>query len=156
MITKCFNSNKSKDSIEIIYFKKSHKSDLNIKMVDSVYNHAKIIEDMLNYLKNNGIQWICVNINNNKNPIIPENTVYFKHDKSNRICCHIVGFNKFYFKNIMQMVTPNDIYVDKNANVINNGWTVVIDKKKLKMQKYDNIKKDVDSLIKDLNKILDE
>ncbi len=151
MIKQEFSSEKSKDSLEISYFKKSHKSNLHIKLIDDVSAHIELLGDMLTFLKNNGIQWVCVSLHGE--PDYPDNTVSFKHEKTGRICCHVEGFEDFYLKNLLKMIKVNNVYSDPNANKKEGGWTVVMDKKKLKHQKFNKIKEDVNALIGNWNEL---
>ena len=140
MIRQTFNSDESKDSIEVSYFKKSHKSNLDIKVLDNVTHHTKLIEELLIFLKNNGIQWVCVSLN--ASPVIPENTLFFKHEKQERICCHVEGFENFYYRNLLSIVSKKDIILDAEPDLKKNkGWVVVQNKNKIRGSRYSSIKK---------------
>lgn len=146
MIKQTFNSEGSKDSIEVSYFKKSHKSNLDVYVLDDVIQHTKLIEDIVANLKNNGIQWICVSLNSS--PIIPENTLFFKHEKQERICCHVEGFENFYYRNLLSIVDRKRINLDVEDNLkATKGWVVVQEKKKTRKNRYNSIKKEIETVI---------
>lgn len=149
MIRQTFSSDKSKDSIEVSYFKKSHKSNLDVHVLNNVTEHAKLIDDILTNLKNNGIQWICVSLNSD--PIIPENTLSFKHEKQDRICCHVEGFENFYYRNLLSIVNKKNIVLNSEPDLKNTkGWIIVQDKSKIRKNRYNKIKEEIDSIIKNL------
>lgn len=147
MIRQKFKSDVSNDIIDISYFKKSHKCNLDVTMIDDISQHVTLLNTTITCLKDLGIQWICIMVGSSE-PIIPENTLFFKHDKLNRICCHIEGFETFYFKNLMYIAKQKNIYID-TKNVQQNGWTVVgkNSKKKIYKDKLNSIKKDIDKII---------
>ncbi len=150
MIVKEFTSNNTKDTIEFQYFKKSHKANMYIKLVDDVSENIKLLGEAMTFLKNNGFQWICVNLKDE--PKIPENTVWFKHEKSGNICCHIEDFDDFYLKNFMSMINFNQIYLGANKTAtFDGGWTLVVDKKKLRKNKMDKIGNEINALIGNWN-----
>ena len=147
MLKSTFTSESSKDRIEVGYFKKSHKSNLDILMFDDVNKHLELVNDAMTYLKNNGIQWICVPLRSE--PVIPENTLFFKHEKFNRICCHIEGFETFYVMNLVTLIDMNKVHVDSPEQ--KGGWVVVQDKKKPLKTKVANIKKEIAELVSKMN-----
>ena len=149
MIKQNFLSEKSNDSINISYFKKSHKSNLDVMVLDNVTQHMELLTDVTTFLKDNGIQWICIPIT--ADPVIPENTLFFKHEKFNRICCHIEGFETFYVKNLLSMIDVNKVYMDTNQTKPKNGWVIVQDKKKLKRIRFNAIKQDIENLIAEMD-----
>lgn len=147
MIKSTFSSDESKDRLDVAYFKKSHKSNLDIVMFDDVTKHLEILNDAMTYLKNNGIQWICVPLRSE--PVIPENTLFFKHEKFNRICCHIEGFENFYIMNLATLIDTNKVHVDSPEQ--KGGWVIVQDKKKPLKDKVAKIKKEIAELVAKIN-----
>lgn len=147
MIKTTLKSEISKDEIDISFFKKSHKSNLDIIMVDNLDQHIQLINNAIADLKNNGIQWICIYLKTSPN--IPENTLFFKHDKFNRICCHIEGFENFYLMNLSTLINYNNVYIE--SNIQKNGWIVVQDKKKPLVNKINNLKKEIANMITKMN-----
>lgn len=147
MIKCTFSSETSKDRLEVGYFKKSHKSNLDILIFDDVTKHMDIVNDAITYLKNNGIQWICLPLRSE--PVIPENTLFFKHDKFNRICCHIEGFENFYIMNLSSLIDIHKVHVESQEQ--KGGWVVVGDKKKPLKTKIANIKKEIADLVSKMN-----
>ena len=149
MIRQTFISEDSKDSIEVSYFKKSHKSNLDVHYLDDVVQHTKLIDDLLTNLKNNGIQWICVELHSS--PVIPENTLFFKHEKQDRICCHVEGFENFYYRNLLSIVNKKNINLDIEEDLKDTkGWTVVKNKKNIRKNRYNIIKKEIETIVANL------
>ena len=149
MINKYFHSTNTKDQIEITYFKKSHKSNLHIKTIEDVSENIKLVGDAILFLKNNGIQWICVALNNH--PKIPENAVWFKHEKTGNICCHVEDFENFYLQNLINVININHIHINATTDLDDNGWTLVVDKRKLRKNKLQKIKTDINNLVTNWN-----
>ena len=147
IVEKTFSSEKSKDSINVTYFKKSHKSNLDVVMFDDIVEHMGLLGEVITYLKNNGIQWICVPIRSD--PVIPENTLFFKHEKFNRICCHVEGFENFYIMNLSSSLDMNKVYVESREQA--GGWKVVQDRRKPIRTKLANIKRDIADMITKMN-----
>jgi len=116
-------------------------------MFDDVTKHMDIVNDAITYLKNNGIQWICIPLRSE--PVIPENTLFFKHDKFNRICCHIEGFENFYIMNLSSLIDMHKVHVESQEQ--KGGWVVVGDKKKPLKTKIANIKKEIADLVSKMN-----
>jgi hypothetical protein len=142
MNTRDYKSDESNDHIRAMYFSKSHKTNLYIETFDQLVENIKLIDVMVNELKNENIKWICVKVIGD--PIIPENTVWFCNKKNKKISCHIEDFKKFYFKNISSMIKPSMMCVE--IPVCEDGWSVVVDKKKLKRNKFNDIKKNIEHL----------
>lgn len=147
MIKTTLKSEISKDEIDISFFKKSHKSNLDIIMIDNLDQHIQLINNTIVDLKNNGIQWICIYLKTSPN--IPENTLFFKHDKFNRICCHIEGFENFYLMNLSTLINHNNVYIE--SDIQKNGWTIVQNKKKPLVSKINNLKKEIANMITKMN-----
>jgi hypothetical protein len=148
MIRQIFSSDRSKDSIEINYLPKFHKSSLNILTIDKINAHIELLGNVITFLKNNSIQWVAVPVH--KNPIYPENIVYYINDKTNKICCHIEDFENFYLKNLAKMIKFTNICISKNTD-ITDGWSTVTNKNKQQEDKYNQIKQEITTLMSNWN-----
>lgn len=150
MLKRNFTSSKSSDVIEVIYFKKSYQSNLTIKLFDDFFEHLKLINNIIVYLQDNDIKWICLQLANNFK--VPQNTIWFKHNKTGNICCHIEDFEQFYLQNMDKAIKLNSIYIDiLPSKQDNDGWTTVVNKKKLRKNKFNTIKDHIHSLTGDWN-----
>lgn len=143
MINKTFRSDQSRDSVDISYFPKSHKSNFFLKQFDDFDEHIKLIGRVIKYLKENDIKWVCLEIDTD--PKIPSNTVWFRHEKSGNVCCHIEDFEKFYLKNMESIIKINTVYVDPNP-VTEDGWNMVVNPKKMKKEKLRSINQQIKAL----------
>ena len=148
MLKRDFSSKITMDKIEISYFKKSHKSDFKIKTIDDVYENIKLIGLMIEYSRQNDIKWICVNLTNE--PKIPENTVWFKHEQTGNICCHIEDFEKFYIENMCDIIKRANIYYEQSKKQERvDGWIVVKHRKNGKKIKLNKLLNDIKTLTSD-------
>ena len=150
MIKKTFDSKITNDSIEINHNRKSQYANFNLVKFDQVADNLKLIVEAVEYLKNLGIMWIIMNIKFKFE--VPSNTVWFKNNKDGTINCHIEDFEKFYFKNMSNFVKINNIYIEDMVD--NDGWTVVVDKKKLKKERIEEIKTEIEAMVGDWNNLI--
>jgi hypothetical protein len=151
MITKTFvpisqDTQNTKDIIEVSYHFKSHNATLIIKQIDNIYQHIDLIKKAINYLKENDIKWIIMDIKFKFN--IPENTVWFKNKHTNAVHCHVQDFEKFYLQNLSNFVKISPIFINSTNNNDNDGWITVIDKKKAKRNKIAELNRDITKLFK--------
>jgi len=139
-----YKSDSSKDIIHIKYNVKNHKGALFIKQYDNYLENIKLINSMITYLRANNIKWIVLNCKSN-NLKIPQNTMWYKHKSNNSIHCHIEDFDKFYMNNMDKIIKYSDIYVP-DVEIV-KGWTVIIDKKKIRKEKMKHIKEKMDEIV---------
>jgi len=144
-----FESEHSNDSLKIKVINRSHKAEFEISKFDDLNENMKLLGNVLEYLKNNDIKWIIVEYN--KSYTFPVNTI-FKINPNNKLLCHIEDFEKFYVENISKMLKMRNIHVG-STDEKNNGWTLVINKKKEKQKKIIDIDKEIKSLTSDWNKL---
>ena len=143
IIKKQFKSDTNKDCIEIIYFAKSHKATIYIKQFDELTENIKLIGKLIEELKKMDIKWLCTKIFGK--PYTPENTVWFENKKNGDICCHIEDFEKFYLKNILNIIKLNTVHVEEKKTT-EDGWIKITNKKTLKKQKMNEVKNQVGTL----------
>lgn len=154
LITQTISSVISKDSIIIKRYERSHKAYFILEKFDDFTENIKIINQTLEYLKSYDIKWIELTLGVNFK--VPSNTVWFKNKKNGNINCHIEDFEQFYFANVTHIVKPRNLCVNNSVDVESNDdeeWTVVLDKKHVRKQKMNKIRKEVDSLLEDWNNL---
>jgi hypothetical protein len=138
MISKQFISENKKDIIEVSYYEKSHKVYFTISLFNTKESNISLIEDVMYYLKEVNIQWVCVTFDHKFEPVIPENATTFEQKKNSdkctkKICCHIEDFEKFYYVNFEKIVEYCTDNINKMKNrkhklkhVVNDdGWTTI-------------------------------
>lgn len=130
MITKRFNSQNSKDVVQVIHFIKSHKSIFKLIQFDDLSENIKLLSQCLEYLKNNDIKWIIIKeLTSDLN--FPTNTMWFRNNKTNDINCHIEDFEKFYINNMKYFIKSDIVYVkDLNENIEDGGLKLLIKRKR--------------------------
>lgn len=161
MITKSFSSEASSDSIIIKHHERSHKTFFTLQQFDDFAENIKLISHLIEYLKSYDIKWVELRLGLNFK--IPTNTVWFKNKRNGNINCHIEDFEQFYLANITHIVKPGNISIKPNVDSdgkvtdeeISDGreWTTVCDKRLVRKQKMNKIKKEVDTLLGDWNNL---
>lgn len=159
MITKFFSSETSKDAVIIRYYERSHKVLFIVNQFDDFSENIKLINIMLEYLKLNDIKWLEMKLE--PNFTVPTNTVWFKNKRNGNINCHIEDFEKFYLANIFGIVQSRAIYISTkldeyesdNNNDDSGEWTTVVDRKRLRKTKIEQIKKEAEGLLEDWNNL---
>lgn len=144
---KIFKSQTSNDKISININKKTHRCFLNIDVVDDAVEHVKLINNIITELKKEDIKW--VEMISNFSVVLPKNAVTYTNKRNNNTVCHIEDFEKFYFANIQSFIKLYNVSTQDNKD--NDGWTVVMDKKKDRRDKYNKIKVDIVNLVGDWN-----
>jgi len=147
-IVKIFQSTTSEDIIEVNHFFRSHKSLYKVVKIDDISENLKLLNESIEYLKLKDIKWVY--LENNNDYIIPQNTIWYKDKKTGNISCHIEDFEKFFIKNISKIINEKDIHVNFNDN---DGWSLVLDKKKKRKRKLSQIKKDINSFDENWNNL---
>ncbi|MCJ7637941.1 MAG: hypothetical protein MUO21_10670 [Nitrososphaeraceae archaeon] len=142
-----FVSDTSKDEVDLVLIKKSHKALFTLKCVDNVIDHIKLIKSVENSMRKEDIKWIEFDIN--FSPLMPPNSITYLNKHNGNIVCHIEDFLKFYFMNINNFIQLGhihyeDISKDKQKN---GGWILVGGPKKGKKVKYDEIIKELSKII---------
>lgn len=148
---KIFTSEVSKDQINIILIKKSHKAIFKLIMIDDTTQHLKLIDLIDIYLKKEDIKWVEFIVFDEFDPIIPINVITYKNKYNNNMICHIEDFQKFYLSNVNDFVMLNHIHLD-TIRVTEDGWKVVPAKRN-KKDKYEQITKELSELVGDWNKL---
>lgn len=143
-----FKSDVSNDFIKITYILNSNESNLFVKEFDNFDENLKLIHKVTETLSKKNILWIICNVHNK--PII-KNISYHKNNKANQIMCKIEDFEKFYIKNLDKIISLSNISIPLNET--DNGWTTVIDSKKLKIKKFNEIKKKIAEISINWNKL---
>ncbi len=153
MITKKFNSENTKDIVEVVHFIKSHKAIFRLLQFDDLAENTKLLCECLDYLKKNDIKWII--IKELKGELdFPTNTIWFRNSKTDDINCHIEDFEKFYINNMKHFVKPELVYVkDVIQDNTEDGWTKVVNKKKEKNKKINKVKNELFTLSTDWNNL---
>lgn len=148
--TKRFTSKQSRDILEVSYNTKSHNALFTVVQLDKVTDNSALLVEIIEFLKQNDIKWIILNINHHFD--IPENAVWYKNKKTGNVHCHIEDFDKFYLKNLTHFITPAILYLESDAEK-EDGWIKVVDKKKERKTKMAAIKKELTELNSDWNKL---
>jgi hypothetical protein len=148
MFLKTFKSSTSRDEVEIILIKKSHKAIFNIKVLDDIMEHIKLISVISQFLKKEDIKW--VEIEKDFDPKIPQNTISYINKYNGHFVCHIEDFERFYLSNIENFIKINFIYVNP-SKISDDGWTRIMDPKRERKDKYNKLKKDAVNLVGDWN-----
>jgi len=132
-----FNSEVSRDQINIILIKKSHKSIFKLISIDDTTQHLKLIDLIDVYLKKEDTKWVEFIVFDEFDPIIPTNVITYKNKYNNNMICHIEDFQKFYLSNVADFIRINHIHFD-NSKVSDDGW-ITVSTKRNKKDKYDKI-----------------
>lgn len=148
MYKKIFESNESKDIIDIEYNQKTHCAIFKLVQIDKVIENIKLVGEIMHFLKEMDIKWVITSANFNFE--VPGNMVWFRHKYSKDIHCHIEDFEQFYLKNMYNFIKCANIYIQ--SNIDENGWTEVVDTKKKKNDRIRDIKKEIDGAINDWSK----
>lgn len=143
-----FNSELTKDEIQIILIKKSHKAIFKIKSIDDITEHINLTSKICIFLKKEDTKWVEIPID--FIPKIPLNTISYNNKYNGNIVCHIEDFEKFYMANLNNFIKLNYIYVDPNR-LSEDGWIKNIDPKKEKKLKYIKLRNDITNLVGDWN-----
>ena len=163
MITESFSSETSNDSIIVKHHERSHKTFFTLQQFDDFAENIKLISHIIEYLKSYDIKWVELRLGLNFE--VPTNTVWFKNKRNGNINCHIEDFEQFYLANMANIVKPGNLSVkindnnkddsDQDNSINDDGgeWTTVCDKRQVRRQKMDKIKKEVDTLLGDWNNL---
>jgi len=144
---KVFNSDVSRDQINIILIKKSHKSIFKLISIDDTTQHLKLIDLIDVYLKKEDTKWVEFIVFDDFDPIIPTNAITYKNKYNNNMICHIEDFQKFYLSNVADFIRINHIHFD-NSKVSDDGW-ITVSTKRNKKDKYDKIIMELSELVGD-------
>lgn len=144
---KVFNSEVSRDQINIILIKKSHKAVFKLISIDEITQHLKLIDLIDICLKKEDIKWVEFIVFDEFDPIIPTNVITYKNKYNNNMICHIEDFQKFYLSNVADFIRLNHIHYD-NSKVAPDGW-ITVSSKRNKKDKYDKIIKELSELVGD-------
>jgi hypothetical protein len=151
MISKKFNSETSKDVVEVVHFIKSHKAIFRLLKFDDLSENVKLISLCIDYLKKNDIKWIIIKELKN-NIDFPLNTIWFRNNVTNDINCHIEDFEKFYMNNMKHFIKPEIVHIKAPIKTDeDDGWTKVVNKKKEKTKKMLNVSHEINTIASDWN-----
>lgn len=148
---KLFSSETSKDQINIILIKKSHKAIFKLISIDETAQHLNLIELVDVFLKKEDIKWVEFLVVGEAELIIPTNAITYKNKYNNNMICHIEDFQKFYLSNISDFIKINHVHVDI-CKKSEDGWKMVSAKHN-KRDKYDQIILELSELIGDWNNL---
>lgn len=128
------------DIIEIRHKDLSQFAKLIIIQFNTLADNMILVNKVVEYLKKIDIKWVTF-IDNNYFSL--ENI--FAYKSNNTLNCHLEDLVKFYYKNLGLILCPNNIYIE----LVDDGWTKVIDSKKEKILKLKSIKKEISEYVFD-------
>lgn len=142
-----FKSEKTLDLVNINLLNKAHRAFLNIKCFESVAENIILINQIIQFLKKEDVKWVVCSMN--EPPIIPQNTVWYDNKFNSSIACHIEDFENFYYVNMDKIIKLHMIHIDEDSvNTPNNdGWVTVLDKKKYRKNKIEQIQKEIRKIV---------